>query len=95
MIMEGRLTFGFLLTIVVTFAIAPLIAILGYTFLKDGQFDISQINRMLEAERVWRTLGNSMLLGVLVIVGTTIIAFQWHLSERKQVYIVMIGLILF
>lgn len=73
----------FLLTIVVTFAIAPLIAILGYTFLKDGQFDISQINRMLEAERVWRTLGNSILLGVLVIVGTTIIAFPMALIRTK------------
>jgi len=83
MMMEGRRTFGFLLTIVVTFAIAPLIAILGYTFLKDGQFDISQINRMLEAERVWRTLGNSILLGVLVIVGTTIIAFPMALIRTK------------
>lgn len=32
MIMEGRRTFGLLLTIVATFAIAPLIAIVYYTF---------------------------------------------------------------
>ena len=34
MIMEGRRAFGFLLTIVIIFAIAPLMAILFYTFIK-------------------------------------------------------------
>ncbi|MFE3574879.1 ABC transporter permease [Lysinibacillus sp. NPDC059133] len=83
MIMEGRRTFGFLLTLVVTFAIAPLIAIAFYTFMKDGQLDVSQINRMFANERMWQTLGNSVLLGVLVVLGTTIVAFPMALIRTK------------
>ena len=83
MIMEGRRSFGLLLTLVITFAIAPLIAIVLYTFMKDGQLDVSQINRMFANERVWHTLGNSILLGVLVIIGTTIIAFPMALIRTK------------
>ncbi|MFJ7979486.1 ABC transporter permease [Lysinibacillus xylanilyticus] len=83
MIMEGRRTFGLLLTLVVTFAIAPIIAIVFYTFMRDGQLDVSQINRMFANERVWQTLGNSILLGVLVIIGTTIIAFTMALIRTK------------
>ncbi|MGE7772967.1 ABC transporter permease [Viridibacillus arvi] len=83
MIMEGRRTFGVLLAIVGTFAIAPLLAILYYTFVNGGQLDFSQISRMFENDRMWRTLGNSLLLGVLVIMGTTIIALPMALIRTK------------
>jgi len=75
MIMEGRRAFGVLLTIVVVFAIAPLIAILIYTFTKEGQLDFSQFSRMFAHERLWQTLGNSIGLGIFVMLGTTLIAF--------------------
>jgi len=83
MIMEGRRTFGLLLTIVTTFAIAPLIAIVYYTFVHDGHFDVSQLSRMFDNDRLWRTLGNSLLLGVLVILGTTILALPMALIRTK------------
>ncbi|MET4561070.1 iron(III) transport system permease protein [Lysinibacillus parviboronicapiens] len=83
MIMEGRRTFGLLLTIVATFAIAPLIAIVYYTFFNDGHLDVSQMNRMFANDRLWQTLGNSLLLGLLVILGTTILALPMALIRTK------------
>ncbi len=83
MIMEGRRTFGALLTIVATFAIAPLIAIVYYTVVHDGHLDVSQINRMFDNDRLWHTLGNSLLLGILVILGTTILALPMALIRTK------------
>ncbi|MEG0259455.1 MAG: iron ABC transporter permease [Lysinibacillus sp.] len=83
MIMKGRRTFGLLLTIVATFAIAPLLAIVFYTFTNDGQLNLSQISRMFENDRLWHTFGNSLLLGVLVIVGTTILALPMALIRTK------------
>ncbi|EON72800.1 ABC transporter permease [Lysinibacillus sphaericus] len=83
MIMEGRRTFGLLLTIVATFAIAPLIAIVYYTFVNDGHLDVSQINRMFANDRLWHTLGNSLLLGLLVILGTTILALPMALIRTR------------
>lgn len=81
--MKGRRTFGLLLTIVATFAIAPLLAIVFYTFTNDGQLNLSQISRMFENDRLWHTFGNSLLLGVLVIVGTTILALPMALIRTK------------
>lgn len=83
MIMEGRRTFSLLLAIVATFAIAPLIAIVYYTFVQDGHFDVSQISRMFDNDRLWRTLGNSLLLGVFVILGTTILALPMAFIRTK------------
>lgn len=83
MIMESRRSFGLLLTIVATFAIAPLIAIVYYTFVHDGIFDVSQFSRMFANERLWHTLGNSLLLGVLVILGTTILALPMAFIRTK------------
>lgn len=83
MIMESRRSFGLLLTIVATFAIAPLIAIMYYTFVRDGIVDVSQFSSMFANERLWQTLGNSLLLGVLVILGTTILAFPMAFIRTK------------
>ncbi|WP_369380382.1 ABC transporter permease [Lysinibacillus fusiformis] len=83
MIMEGRRTFGFLMTIVVVFAIAPLMAILFYTFTKEGHFDFSQFSRMFAHERLWQTLGNSIGLGIFVMLGTTLIAFPMAFIRTK------------
>ncbi|MED3799768.1 iron ABC transporter permease [Lysinibacillus capsici] len=83
MIMEGRRAFGFLLTIVIIFAIAPLMAILFYTFIKEGHVDISQFSRMFTHDRIWKTLGNSMVLGIFVIIGTTIIALPMAFIRTK------------
>lgn len=83
MIMESKRSFGLLLTIVATFAIAPLIAIVYYTFVHDGLFDVSQISRMFANGRLWHTLGNSLLLGVLVILGTTILALPMAFIRTK------------
>lgn len=83
MIMEGRRAFGFLLTIVAIFAIAPLMAILVYTFTNEGQFDGSQFSRIFAHERIWRTLGNSVVLGIFVIIGTTIIALPMAFIRTK------------
>jgi len=81
--MESRRSFGLLLTIVATFAIAPLIAIMYYTFVRDGIVDVSQFSSMFANERLWQTLGNSLLLGVLVILGTTILAFPMAFIRTK------------
>lgn len=81
--MESRRSFGLLLTIVATFAIAPLIAIMYYTFVRDGIVDVSQFSSMFANERLWQTLGNSLLLGVLVILGTTILAFPMAFVRTK------------
>ena len=86
MIMEGRRAFGFLLTIVIIFAIAPLMAILFYTFIKEGHVDISQFSRMFAHDRIWKTLGNSMVLGIFVIIGTTIIALPMAHSHETSLY---------
>lgn len=83
MIMESRRSFGLLLTIVATFAIAPLIAIMYYTFVYDGLVDVSQFSSMFANERLWQTLGNSLLLGVLVILGTTILALPMAFIRTK------------
>ncbi|CAM5661915.1 ABC transporter permease OS=Lysinibacillus sphaericus OX=1421 GN=LS41612_15865 PE=3 SV=1 [Lysinibacillus sphaericus] len=72
-----------LLTIVATFAIAPLIAIMYYTFVHDGLVDVSQFSSMFANERLWQTLGNSLLLGVLVILGTTILALPMAFIRTK------------
>ncbi len=83
MIMESRRSFGLLLTIVATFAIAPIIAIMYYTFVRDGIVDVSQFSSMFANERLWQTLGNSLLLGVLVILGTTILALPMAFIRTK------------
>lgn len=83
MIMEGRRAFGFLMTLVTVFAVAPLLAILFYTFTKEGQFDVSQFGRMFEHERLWQTLANSVGLGMFVIIGTTVIAFPMAFIRTK------------
>ncbi len=83
MIMESRRSFGLLLTIVATFAIAPLIAIMYYTFVHDGLVDVSQFSSMFANERLWQTLGNSLILGVLVILGTTILALPMAFIRTK------------
>lgn len=81
--MESRRSFGLLLTIVATFAIAPLIAIMYYTFVRDGIVDVSQFSSMFANGRLWQTLGNSLLLGVLVILGTTILALPMAFIRTK------------
>ncbi|WP_445479926.1 ABC transporter permease [Lysinibacillus irui] len=83
MIMEGRRAFGFLMTLVTVFAVAPLLAILFYTFTKEGQFDVSQFGRMFEHKRLWQTLANSVGLGLFVIIGTTVIAFPMAFIRTK------------
>lgn len=83
MIMEGRRAFGFLMALVTVFAVAPLLAILFYTFAKEGQFDVSQFGRMFEHERLWKTLANSVGLGLFVIIGTTVIAFPMAFIRTK------------
>jgi len=83
MIMESRRTFGLLLALVMTFAITPLIAILIYTFVGNGVLDFSQLGRMFASNRLWETLGNSLLLGVFVICGTTLIALPMALIRTK------------
>nr|WP_230199362.1 iron ABC transporter permease [Bacillus ndiopicus] len=81
--MESKRSFIILLAIVSTFAIAPIVAIVFYTFFQDGQFNIEQLQRLFSQDRVWKTLSNSLLLGLLVIVGTTIIAFPMALIRTK------------
>ncbi len=83
MIMEGRRAFGFLMALVTVFAVAPLLAILFYTFTKEGQFVVSQFGRMFEHERLWQTLANSVGLGLFVIIGTTVIAFPMAFIRTK------------
>lgn len=83
MIMEGRRTFWLLLIVVVTLAVAPILAILYYTFVNGEQLDLSQISRIFENDKIWHTLGNSLLLGILVIIGTTIIALPMALIRTK------------
>ncbi|MEK8197265.1 ABC transporter permease [Lysinibacillus sp. FSL M8-0134] len=83
MIMERRRAFGFLMALVTVFAVAPLLAILFYTFTKEGQFDVSQFGRMFEHERLWQTLANSVGLGLFVIIGTTVIAFPMAFIRTK------------
>ncbi|MEA0552087.1 iron ABC transporter permease [Lysinibacillus irui] len=83
MIMERRRAFGFLMALVTVFAVAPLLAILFYTFTKEGQFDVSQFGRMFEHERLWQTLANSVGLGLFVIIETTVIAFPMAFIRTK------------
>ena len=58
-------------------------AILFYTFTNEGQFDGSQFSRIFAHERIWRTLGNSVVLGIFVIIGTTIIALPMAFIRTK------------
>lgn len=83
MVMESKRSFILLIAIVSTFAIAPIIAIVFYTFVQDGQLNMEQLQRLFLQNRLWQTLSNSLLLGLFVIIGTTIIAFPMALIRTK------------
>ncbi|MCT6924747.1 hypothetical protein [Metasolibacillus sp.] len=85
MVMESKRSFILLIAIVSTFAIAPIIALVFYTFVQDGQLNMEQLQRLFSQNRLWQTLSNSLLLGLFVIIGTTIIAFPMALIRTKQV----------
>ncbi|MEC1178659.1 iron ABC transporter permease [Metasolibacillus meyeri] len=83
MVMESKRSFIILVAIVSTFAIAPIVAIAFYTFVQDGQLNMEQLQRLFSQDRLWKTLSNSLLLGLFVIIGTTIIAFPMALIRTK------------
>ncbi|WLV24067.1 iron ABC transporter permease [Aciduricibacillus chroicocephali] len=83
MIIESRRSFTILFAIVTAFAIAPLIAIVMYTFIGEGRLDLTKVGKLFENSAVLRTLGNSMLLGIFVMIGTTIIALPMAMIRTK------------
>ncbi|MDK6233523.1 ABC transporter permease, partial [Aerococcus sanguinicola] len=68
----------FLIWFAITFLVYPLVGVFLQTFVQDGSFSFTAIDKILDSERALKSVGNSFLLAVVLtftvnIVGTFIV----------------------
>ncbi|WP_052131581.1 ABC transporter permease [Planococcus sp. CAU13] len=62
---------------------APLIAVLSYTFIEDGNLSFDAMQSALQNNSILQTMRNSLMLGGYVIVATTCIALPLAIIRTK------------
>ncbi|MFS0559490.1 iron ABC transporter permease [Terribacillus sp. 179-K 1B1 HS] len=78
-----QLPFWMLFALLGLLAAAPLLAVLGYTFMEDGSLSFTAFSEALKNDRILTTMEHSFTLGLLVILGTTIIALPLAIIRTK------------
>ncbi|MBC5638274.1 iron ABC transporter permease [Ornithinibacillus sp. BX22] len=83
MIVRRHAPFTALFIILSILAVAPLLAVLGYTFFKDGTLSFDSLLSVLQNNSIVKTMQNSLLLGLYVIALTTCIALPLAIIRTK------------
>ncbi|WP_208585586.1 ABC transporter permease [Gracilibacillus suaedae] len=83
MIVRRHAPFTALFIILTILAVAPLIAVLGYTFFENGTLSFDSLLSVLQNNSIVQTMKNSLLLGVYVIALTTCIALPLAIIRTK------------
>lgn len=83
MYVSKHLPFWTLFALLGLLAAAPLLAVLGYTFIEDGSLSFTAFSEALQNDRILATMEHSFVLGLLVILGTTIIALPLAIIRTK------------
>ncbi|SFL45478.1 iron(III) transport system permease protein [Gracilibacillus orientalis] len=83
MIVRRHAPFTALFIILTILAIAPLLAVLGYTFFENGTLSFESLLSVLQNNSIVETMQNSLLLGLYVIAFTTCIALPLAIIRTK------------
>ncbi|MFC4402402.1 ABC transporter permease [Gracilibacillus xinjiangensis] len=83
MIVRRYAPFTVLFIILSILAVAPLLAVLGYTFFENGNLSFESVRLVLENNSIIQTMQNSLLLGLYVIALTTCIALPLAIIRTK------------
>ncbi|SES04763.1 iron(III) transport system permease protein [Gracilibacillus ureilyticus] len=85
MIVRRHAPFTALFIILSILAVAPLLAVIGYTFLEDGSLSFDSMLSVLQNNSIFKTMQNSLLLGLYVIALTTCIALPLAIIRTKTI----------
>lgn len=83
MIIRKHAPFTALFILLIILAGAPLLAVLGYTFFKNGTLSFESLLSVLQDNNIIKTMQNSLLLGLYVIAATTCIALPLAIIRTK------------
>jgi iron(III) transport system permease protein len=87
MFISKHIPFWMLFALLGLLAAAPLLAVLGYTFTEEGTLSFTAFSEALHNDRILSTMEHSFVLGLLVILGTTVVALPLAIIRTKTQFV--------